>query len=120
MTIVASGLTVLHVRGVEEVLLRVVVGGGRDDDEVRVFISGSPVERRPQVQRLFGQVFFDVFVLDGRDLLVDLVNLFGDHVDGDHFVVLREQRGHAHADVSGSCYGDFHIWFLLDSSLNSE
>ena len=98
----------LHVGGVEEVLLGIVVGGRGDDDEVGVAVGGAPVEGRDEVQFFFREVFLNVFVLNGRDAAVDLLDLLGDHVHGDDLVLLREERGDGEADVAGTgdCY--FH------------
>ena len=98
----------LHVGGVEEVLLGVVVGGGGDDDEVGAGVCGPAVEGGGKPEGLLRKVLFDVFVLDGTFAAVDLFYFLGDDVDGDHLVLLREERGDGEADVSGSCYCDFH------------
>jgi hypothetical protein len=43
----------------------VVVGGGGDDDELGVLVASILVEGRLEVQRLGGQVFLDIVILDG-------------------------------------------------------
>ena len=97
-------------RGVEEILLGVVVGRGGDDDEVGVAVGRAGVQRGGQPQRPGGEVFLDLLVLDRADAVVDLVDLLGDHVHRHHLVVLREEGGEAEAYVTGAgdCY--LHIF----------
>ena len=52
-----------HMRGVEIVLSRVVVGGSGNNHKVRIAISCRTVKSSCQVQWLFRQIFFDIFVL---------------------------------------------------------
>ena len=98
----------LDVGRVEEVLFRVVVGRGGDHDEGGVAVGGAPVERRDEVQRLLGQVAFQVLVLDRALPAVDFFDFFRDDVHGHHFVVLGEERRDAQADISGAGDCDFH------------
>ena len=100
----------LHVRRVEEILLRVVVGRSGDDDEFGVTVGRAAVQRSGQGQRLLREVLLDVLVLDGRDAAVDLLDLLRDHVHGNDVVVLREERGDGEADVAGTGDGYFHIF----------
>ena len=98
-----------HVRGVEVVLHRVVVGGCGDDDEVGIAVGGAPVERGGEVERFFGQVFLNILVLNGRNAVVNLLYLFGHHVDGGDLVVLCQQGGNAQADIAGTGYGHLEV-----------
>ncbi len=98
----------LYVARVEEVLLGVVIGGGRYDHELGISVGCTPVEGSGESQRLFRQVFLDVFVGYGADFTVDLLYFLGDYVNCRHLVMLRQQRGNAHAHISRSCYCDFH------------
>ena len=100
----------LHVGGVEEVLLGVVVGRGGDDHEVGVAVGGRTVERGGEPQRPGGEVLLDLLVLDGADPAVDLVDLVRDHVHGHDVVVLREERSKAEAHIAGAGDCDFHIF----------
>ena len=83
----------LYVRCVEEVFLGIVVGGGGDDDEIGIPVCGLAVKRCNKVQGLFGQVFFDVLVLNGRYLPVYLFYFFRDYVHGNNFVMLCQKGG---------------------------
>ena len=100
---------VLDVVGVEEVFDGVVVCRRGDDDEVGIAVGGGAVEGGGEVEVLLGEVFLDIFVLDGRNAAVDLLHLFGDDIDGRHPVVLRQQRGDAQTDIARTGYGDFQI-----------
>ena len=57
----------------------------------------------------FGEEFFDIFVLDGRDEVVDHLDFFGDDIESDNFVVLAQKSGEREPDVAGAGDGDFHV-----------
>ena len=78
----------LDMGGVEEVLVRVIVGGGGDDDEVGLAVCGTPIEGGGEVEGLLGEVALDILVLDGGLALVDEIDFFGDDINGDYFVML--------------------------------
>ena len=98
-------------RGIEIVLLRVVVGGGGYDYEIGVAVGRGTVERGSEVERLLGQIALDIFILDGRLAPVDHIHLFGDDVNGRHVVVLGQQRGDTHPHVA--CSGHRYVVFLF-------
>ena len=81
--------------GVEEVLLAVVVGRGGYDHEVRVPVCRLAIEGGFEVEWLLRQVFLYVFVLDGRDTVVDFLYFLRDDVHRSHPMVLREERSYA-------------------------
>jgi len=58
----------------------------------------------------FWEVRFDLLIFDGGDAAIDHLHLFGDDIQGDHFVVLRQKQPVAKAYVSGSCDGYFHLF----------
>ncbi len=62
---------VFDAMGVEVVFDRVVVGGGRYDNEIGVAVCRRAVEGRCQIEILLGKVFLDVLVLDGGFAGVD-------------------------------------------------
>ena len=83
---------------VEEVLLRIVVGGRGDDGIVGAGVGLGHVDGGVQVElalpRLgLRQEALDLVVLDGRLVVVDLLDLLGHDVQRVHLVVLREQDG---------------------------
>lgn len=65
------------------------------------------------------QETLDLVVLDGRLVVVDLLDLFGHDVQRVHLVVLREQDGEGQADVAGTGDSDLHVILQLSKSNNS-
>ena len=101
---------------VEEVPVRVVVGGRGDDGVVGARVGLGDVDGGVQVElalpRLcLRQEALDRVVLDGRLEVVDLLDLLGHDVQRVNLVVLREQDGKGQADVAGT--GDSDLHFLL-------
>ena len=97
---------------VEEVPIAVVVGGRGDDGVVGACVCLCNVDRGVQVElalpRLgLRQEALDLVVLDGRYVVVDLLDLFGHDVQRVDLVVLREQDGEGQADVAGTGDGNF-------------
>ena len=80
-----------HLRRVEIVFHRVVVGGGCDDDEISILVGRFSVERGSKVKLLLGEVFFNVIVLDRRYAAVDKVDFLRDDVYGRDVVVLAKR-----------------------------
>ena len=95
---------------VEVVLDRIVVGRCGDDYEFGVTVRFAAVECSRQVQWLFGQVFFYVFVLYWGFFPVYQVYLFRYYVYGCHMVVLCQQSSKAKPDVACAGYG-YAVWF---------
>ena len=112
-------------RSVEEVLVRVVVGGRGDDGVVGARVGIGHVYGGVQVEltlpRLcLRQEALDLVVLDGRHVVVDLLDLLGHDVQRVHLVVLREQDGEGQADVAGTGDSDLHVILQLSKSNNSH
>ena len=110
---------------VEEVSVRVVVGGRRDDGVVGASVGLRHVDGGVQVElalpRLrLRQEALDLVVLDGRYVVVDLLDLLGHDVQRVHLVVLREQDGEGQADVAGTGDSDLHVILQLSKSNNSH
>lgn len=102
-------------RSIEEVLIGVIVGGRGDDGVVGARIGLFHVDGGMQVELTFPrlslrQETLDLVVLDGRLVIVDLLNLLGHDVQRVHLVVLREQDGEGQADVAGT--GDSNFYFF--------
>ena len=95
---------VLDMMGIEEVLLRVVIGGCSYYDEVCIFVCGCAIEGGGKVEFLFRKVFLDIIILNGRNLLIDFLHLLRDDIYCHHVIVLRQQCGDTHTDIAGSCY----------------
>ena len=105
---------------VEEVLIGVVVGGRGDDGVLGARIGLFHVDGGMQVKlalpRLgLRQEALDLVVLDGRLVVVDLLDLLGHDVQRVHLVVLREQDGEGQADVAGTGDSDLHFVLRFDS-----
>ena len=100
---------------VEVVLDRIVVGRCGDDYEFGVTVRFAAVECSRQVQRLFGQVFFYVFVLNWGFFPVYQVYLFRYYVYGCHMVVLCQQSSKAKPDVACAGYGYLVFFHVLYS-----
>lgn len=110
---------------VEEVPVRVVVGGRGDDGVVGARVGLGHVHGGVQVElalpRLgLRQEALDLVVLDGRYVAVDLLDLLGDDVQSVHLVVLREQDGEGQADVAGTGDSNLHVILQLSKSNNSH
>ena len=101
----------LHRRGIEEILLAVVVGGRGDDDDLCLGIGIAAVERGRKVEILFGEVFLDVLVLDGRLTLIDEVHLFRHDVDGIDLIVLGKQRSNGQPHIPRTRHRDRVLMF---------
>ena len=98
--------------GVEEVPIGVVVGGRCDDGVVNARVGLGHVDGGVQVElalpRLgLRQEALDLVVLDGRLVVVDLLDLLGHDVQRVNLVVLREQDGEGQANVAGTGDGNF-------------
>ena len=98
----------LHGRGVEEILLRIVVSGGGDDHELGVAVTGLLVEGRFEAQRLVGEIILDVVVLDRRLLMVHQINAFGNDVDSGDIIMLGQQSGDGKTDIAGTGNRNIH------------
>lgn len=107
---------------VEEIPVRVVVGGRGDHGVVDARVCLGHVHGGVQgelaLPRLgLRQEALDLVVLDGRYVVVDLLDLLGHDVQRVHLVVLREQDGEGQADVAGTGNSDLHV--ILQLSKNS-
>ena len=104
---------------VEEVPLRVVVGGRGDDGVVGARICLGHVHGGVQVELALPRLglskeALDLVVLDGRLIVVDLLDLLGHDVQRVDLVVLREQNGEGQADIAGT--GDSYLHLILQLS----
>ena len=107
---------------VEEVPVTVIVGGRGDDGVVGARVGLGHVHGGVQVEHALPrlglcQEALDLVVLDGRYVVVDLLDLLGHDVQRVHLVVLREQDGEGQADVAGTGNSDLHV--ILQLSKNS-
>ena len=110
----------LHRRGVEIILVGVVVGGGGDQHQVRITVGAVAVGGGGQVQRTVGQVLLYLGVGDRGDAAVDKVRLLGDDVHGCDRVVLGQQDGHGQTDIAGPGDGDTHRDLLMSGGAEMD
>ena len=96
--------------GIKEVLHRIIVGGGGYNYKIRIFIGRLAVKCGGQVQIFLSKVFFDIFILNGRDTIVDFLYLFGDYVYSGHLVVLRQKGRNTETDITGTGYS--YLYFI--------
>lgn len=61
------------------------------------------------MQLLFGQIFFDVVVLNGRNPVIDLLHLLRDDVHGFHLIVLGQQHSDGQANIACACDCNIHL-----------
>lgn len=66
------------------------------------------------------QEALDLIVLDGRHIVVDLLDLLGDDVKRVDLVVLRKKDGEGQADVAGTGDSDLHVILQLSKNNNSH
>ncbi len=76
--------------GVEEILLRVIIGRSGDDNEFRIAVGALPVKSCNKVQWLLFQVLLYVLILNRTLLPVDFIYLLPYDIDSDNLVVLRQ------------------------------
>ena len=76
--------------GIEEILLRVIIGRSGDDNEFRISVGALPVESSDKVQRLLFQVLLYVLILNRTLFPVDFLYLLPYDIDSDNLVVLRQ------------------------------
>lgn len=110
---------------VEEVLIGIVVRRRGDDGVVGARVGLGHVYGGVQVELALPhlrlrQEALDLVVLDGRLVVVDLLDLLGHDVQRVHLVVLREQDGEGQADVAGTGDSDLHVILQLSKSNNSH
>ena len=82
---------------------------GGNDHEVGIGIGCGAVEGGTEVEGLLGKVFLDIFVLNGRLAVVNLVHLFSHYIYGGDLMMAREQCGYAQADVTCAGYGYLEV-----------
>ena len=105
--------------GVEEILLRVVVGRNSNDDIFRILIGSLPIRRGRKIQISVLQIVFNELITDRRQMLIDQVHLITIHIHRDDLVVLCQQSGNTHAHIAHPRHGNLYIWprvcfFTLD------
>lgn len=75
-------------RSIKDILLGIIVGRCRDDDEIGIPVSSFCIQRGSQIQILLCQILFNIIILDGRLTMVYHVYLFRDNIHRCHMIVL--------------------------------
>jgi len=78
-----------HSTGVKEILLAIVICRGRDDYKISITVCFLCIQSCCQIQLLFRQILFDIFILNRRFLIIDKFYFFRNNVYSSHLVVLR-------------------------------
>ena len=68
---------------------------GFDSAPAVLTIKASSFDGNTEVQLFLTQILFDIVILNGRDAVVEFLDLFGDDIDSCHLMVLTEQGGDA-------------------------
>lgn len=98
----------LHAGGIESVGFGIVVCRCRDHHEICVSVGASRVGGCGQLQRLFGQPFADLFVLDWRHTVIDHIRPGRIEVNGSHLVLLGQQNCIRQSNITKTRNGNFH------------
>ena len=101
----------LYRRGVKEILLAVVVGGGSDHDKICLAVRFLAVQRCRQIQVLLRQILLDFLVNNGRFSLINEIDLLRHDIHGVHLVMLCHKNGIGQSDITGS--GDCNCHILI-------
>lgn len=96
----------LHRRDVKAVQRAVVVGGRCHYHKVGLPVGSGGIQRGGEVQRLFGQIPADAFVLQRGLAMVEKLHFFRYDVHSKHFVMLRQKHRHGKADIAGAGNGN--------------
>ena len=80
----------LNVGSIKEVLFGVIVGGSGNYHKVCVFVGGSSVQSCYQIQRLLCKILLYVIILNGTNLLIDLLYFLRNNINGYHLMVLSQ------------------------------
>ena len=95
--------------GIEEVLLRVVVGWGSNNHIVSILIGCCAIKSGRQIQFFLCKIFFNILILNRRYLIIDFLYLLRDNIHCCNVVMLRQQSGDTHTDIAGSCDSNIHM-----------
>ena len=94
---------------VKEILLRVVIGGRRNDNEFRIAVCACAVQCGGEVKFLLCEIFLYIIVLYRGLPAVYHLHLFGDDIHCRYLVVLCQQCGNTKAYIACSCYCYLHV-----------
>ena len=100
-------------RGIKEILLRVIVCRGGNHHKVSISIRCTSIECCHEIQRFLCQILLDVVILNGGNPVVDLLHFLGNDIHRSQLMMLRKECGNGHADITsaGNCNLHFQIVF---------
>ena len=102
-----------HSRCVKIVFLRIIVRRSCDHHDIcrtvnfpgRIaLIHHLIIQYTCQIQLFFCQIFFDIVILDRRDPVIDLLDLFLDDINSRNRIMLRQKRGNRKSYIT--CTGN--------------
>ena len=100
-----------HRRGIEEILLGIIIGGRGDDDIFCMGKSIPGIQGSPETDVLPLQEPGNVRIHQRRLPLVQHLYFFRYNVQRHHFLVLGQQEPVGKAHIPCTCNRDFHEWF---------
>ena len=106
----------LHVRSVEVVLHRIIIGRRGYHYEVGIAVSVASVECSYEIELLLGKVFLNIVVLYGRNTIIDFFHLLGYNVHSLDLMVLGKKRGNAHAHITGASNSHLYLFEVIHVS----
>ena len=75
--------------GVKEILLAIVICRSSNHYKISITVCFLSIQSRSQIQFLFCQILFNVFILNGRLLVINQFHFLRDDIHSSHLVVLR-------------------------------
>ena len=91
---------------VKIVLDGVVVCRSGNHDKIRIPIGGGAIQCGGEIQRLLGQISFNIVILNRRLFPIQHLHLLGNNINCGYLMMLCQQCGDRQANIAGSGYGD--------------
>ena len=99
---------IFHRRRVEEIFLRVIVGGSGNDDIGSVCKGVLGIQSSSEPDILPQKEMSDICIHQRRSACVEHLYFFRRNVQRHHFLVLGQQEPVGKAHIAGACNRDFH------------
>ena len=100
---------IFNCRGVEKILLRVIICRSSDNHHVGPTVSLIRIKSRLQVKILPGQITLDILVLYRRLTTVDHLHPLRHDVHRHYAMFNGDKRGYRHSHIPCTCYCNFHV-----------
>lgn len=114
-----GGNHTLHRRGIEALRDRVVVGGRGDDHHLGAGVGGCGIGGGPQIERAVFEPLGKFRVFNGTLAAIDLRHSRSIHIEPDHGMPRRKQRGAREADAAQPHHDELHAPDSGTTSANS-